>query len=148
LLFIGVSWGLLMFVLRGVTRVEYVNRPESQFIKGGKNENYCYKYFDTFIEIDLDLESFNNYAKSNNLQFIPIEQDGFDILCHKFKSIHFSQKEDFNRSDEKWTIYEHHITNGFYHIHEDEVEHDSQWRMWTTVYDTTYCRLFRYRSSN
>jgi len=139
----------------------YENRSEAKYLVGGKNESYAglYESF-RFIEVDMDVDSFDSFAKLENMQFLPIGEEGVYVTCFKFNSIHPSQKNSFDSyiGDDEWHTkrlpaspssdkplsdiwYQHHVIFGFYFI-EDASEITYHGDKTLLVYDTDNCRMF------
>ena len=132
----------------------YENRSKAKYLVGGKNESRAFwSEFYQFLEADMDMDSFNRFAKLKKKQFIPIGDEGIDVPCYKFKSIHPNQKNDFDNFqgpeewDRKWhdICYHHHVANGFYFFENELMEDPPVGGIATVrliVYDIEHCRIF------
>lgn len=73
---IPIAFTLLFFWMihnRNTAFIIYENLPDSKVFAGGKNESYCYIYYETYIEADLSSDSFNEYAKKSQEPFFRLD---------------------------------------------------------------------------
>lgn len=151
---------------RITTIYTYEKEPEGKYLVGGNNESYaglCETFI--FIEADMDVDSFNRFAKLEKKHFLSIGENGIYITCFKFKSIHPSQKNSFDSyiGDDEWhnkllpdgpssckpwrdIWYQHHVATGLYFI-EDASDVTFQGDKTLFVYDAENCRMFQFTGS-
>ena len=141
-------WGFLYLFLSFMMYMHtysYENISPASFFKGGQNESLRREGEILFIEADMDIDAFDNYAKLDKLQFIPIGKEAIGVPCYRrFKSIHPSQRESFNNCKEDPFYYIHYVTTGFY-VFDDIILSTPTYTRYLTVYDTENCRIFRFR---
>jgi hypothetical protein len=131
------------------------SRRVARHFVGGTNESYA-GLVETFkfIEADMDMDSFNRFAKLKRRHFIPIGEEGIYIPCYKFKSIHPSQQNDFDNHTENEDMneyfrdlwYQHYVATGFYFL-EDASDITFQGDKTLLVYDAENCRMFQFTGS-
>ena len=115
LVFLALHVFLGIFVL-SVSNRHYENKTKARFFVGGRNEScHLERSRVCLVEADMDMNTFKKYAVSEAFHLLPIDNDGIDIFCYKFRSICPSQRDSYNSGTGKdIATYVHHVAQGFY----------------------------------